>query len=140
MKNFPKVGVAVIVRNGDKVLFGVRKGSHGAGTWAFPGGHLEFGESWENCALRELDEEIGVEVDNLRFLGATNDIFDDNKHYVTIFMMCDYLSGDLVNKEPEKCEGWKWMSADQLPDNLIPTIVNLMKSGYKLFEVHGQVR
>ena len=40
----PKVGVGVIVRKGDKFLLGKRQGAHGEGTWAFAGGHLEFGE------------------------------------------------------------------------------------------------
>ena len=44
-----------------------RLGSHGAGTYALPGGHLEMGESWEACAAREVLEETGLEVSGLRF-------------------------------------------------------------------------
>ena len=44
------VGVAVLVRRGEQVLLTHRKGSHGAGTWAPPGGHLDMGESFEDCA------------------------------------------------------------------------------------------
>lgn len=52
-----------------------------------PGGHLEFGESFENCATREILEETGLTVQNARFLTATNDVMEDEgKHYVTIFM------------------------------------------------------
>ena len=57
MKNRPSVGVAVIVVNNGKVLLGKRKGSHGSGSWAFPGGHLEMNESIEACARREVFEE-----------------------------------------------------------------------------------
>ncbi len=45
---------------GREILLGQRKGAHGAGTWATPGGHLEFGESVKACATRELLEETGL--------------------------------------------------------------------------------
>ena len=57
-----RVGVAVIVRRKGHVLMGLRKGSHGAGTWSFPGGHLETGETVTMCAARELLEETGVKI------------------------------------------------------------------------------
>lgn len=80
-----------------KFLLGRRLGSHGANTWALPGGHLEFGETFEECAAREVLEETGLEVDaeRLEFLTATNDLMPSKqqqdssptrKHYVTIFM------------------------------------------------------
>ena len=58
-----------------------------AGTWGLPGGHLEANESFEDCANREILEETGLQIRNLRFLTATNDIMEsEGKHYVTIFM------------------------------------------------------
>lgn len=57
-----------------KFLLGQRLGSHGAGTWALPGGHLEFGESFESCAAREVLEETGLVVGGIEFLTATNDV------------------------------------------------------------------
>jgi ADP-ribose pyrophosphatase YjhB (NUDIX family) len=58
-----------------------------AGTWALPGGHLEFGESFETCAEREVLEETGLKISDVRFLTAVNSVMgDENKHYVTIFM------------------------------------------------------
>ena len=57
------------------------------GTYALPGGHLDFGESFEQCAAREVKEETGLNVQDVRFLTATNTVFGDaGKHYVTIFM------------------------------------------------------
>ena len=63
------VGVGVIVVRGDDVLFELRRGAHGAGTWSFPGGHVDDGESAEACALRELEEETGLRGINPRRVG-----------------------------------------------------------------------
>ena len=54
-----RVGVGVIIVRDGNVLLGERAGSHGAGTWALPGGHLEFGETVADCARREVLEETG---------------------------------------------------------------------------------
>jgi 8-oxo-dGTP diphosphatase len=91
--------------------------SHGAGTYALPGGHLEFGESPEACAAREILEETGLEVKNVRFLTATNDILKkDKKHYITMFMVCERASekDEARVMEPDKCEGWEWSTWEEL--------------------------
>ena len=50
-----------------------------------PGGHLEYGESPQACALRETQEETGVMIADVTFCTITNDIFEEErKHYVTI--------------------------------------------------------
>lgn len=52
-------------------LVGTRRGSHGAGKLALPGGHLEMNESWEICAFREVQEETNLTVDNLNLFNVT---------------------------------------------------------------------
>lgn len=132
----PKVGVGTIIVKNQKVLLGKRKNAHGEGSWSFPGGHLEFGESWEECALRETLEETGIAIKNLRYATVTNDIFlNDNfdnkdKHYITIFILADYDSGEVKNMEPEKCEGWEWFEWAQLPKPLFFPVQNLLKLNY----------
>ena len=129
-----RVGVAVVVVIADegdddqqekKLYCGFRKGSHGASKLALPGGHLEMNESWEECAVREIREEMGLSLlsssdTNIEFLHVTNDIMkDDEKHYVTIFMVAKAPSGAIPeNLEPEKCEGWDAYTLAQLTDML----------------------
>jgi 8-oxo-dGTP diphosphatase len=79
---FARVGVAVLIIRDDRVLLIKRSGSHGAGTWATPGGHLDFGEMPEQCGVREAREETGLEVADLTFVAITNDRFEvKQKHY-----------------------------------------------------------
>ncbi|MFW5991429.1 MAG: nucleotide triphosphate diphosphatase NUDT15 [Candidatus Nanoarchaeia archaeon] len=129
----PFVGVGVIVRKNGRVLLGKRKSSHGEGTWCFPGGHLEYGEDIEDCAKRETKEETGIEIQNLKRAGFTNDIFGE-KHYVTLFIVSDYLAGEVQLKEPDKCEKWEWFSWDALPEPLFLPVKNLLKQEFNPFE------
>lgn len=135
MENHPKVGLGVLIIKDNKVLLGKRKNSHGDGAWCFPGGHLEFNESWEDCATRETIEETGIKIKNIKFSTATNDIFPlENKHYITIIMQADYDSGEVQIMEPEKCERWDWFEWDKLPQPLFVPQENLLKQGYNPFK------
>lgn len=117
----PMVGVALCVRRGDQVLIHKRKGNHAPGTWAFPGGHLEIFEHFEQAALRELAEEAGpVTVRWPRLWTCANTMFfREQRHYVVVFMHTEWLSGEPVIMEPEKCEEWRWCDWDKLPEPLM---------------------
>ncbi len=126
-----RVGVASIIIRDNKILLGLRKGSHGSNTWAPPGGHLEFNETPVDCAIRETREETGLDIKQVRSGPWTNDIFtDENKHYVTLFMVADYLAGEAQVMEPEKCEKWDWFSWDALPSPLFMPLRNLIREGF----------
>jgi len=134
MEKRPYIGVAVIVIKDDKVLLGKRKHSHGTGGWQFPGGHLEFNESIEACAKREVLEETGIHIKSLRFGPYTNDIFEkEGKHYVTLFVIADYVSGALEVKEPDKCQEWRWVRWAQFPTPLFLPAANLLKQRFDPF-------
>ena len=131
LKEKPKVGVGVILVKGNKVLLLKRKNAHGEGTWGFPGGHLELHEEFEDCVKREVEEETGISVNNIRFAGLTNDIFtEEDKHYVTIFMLCDWEFGEAQIKELEKCTSIGWYEWEDLPQPLFLPITHLLKQGY----------
>jgi 8-oxo-dGTP diphosphatase len=120
----PKVGLGVIVVKDGKVLVGKRRGSHGEGQYAFPGGHLEWFETYKTCAEREVLEETGMAVDyrplshlQPQAFVTNNHMAEDHKHYITIYVVCDWQSGEPVNTQPDKCSGWEWVTFDQLPFN-----------------------
>lgn len=129
----PRVGVGVLVIENGCVLLGKRKGSHGAGTWSAPGGHLEYGESIENCAEREVLEETGLRIRELQHGPFTNTVFEaEQKHYVTVFVLAKWESGVVETKEPEKCEGWEWFDWSNLPEPLFPPLEALRRQGFTL--------
>lgn len=129
----PKVGVGVFVVKDNKILMQKRIGAHGVGTWSLPGGHLEFGESVEDCARREVLEELGVEIKNIRLGPYTNDIFEtEGKHYITLFVISDYKSGEPRVLEPDRTTDFNWFSWGSLPQPLFLPLDNLIKSGFNL--------
>ncbi len=123
-----RVGVGIVILRDNCILLGERLGSHGSGTWATPGGHLEVGESITECAKREVLEETGLVVHSVTKLGFTNDIFEkESKHYVTLFVVASCDKADPQVMEPDKCRQWKWCKVDELPEPLFLPLVNLLK-------------
>ncbi|MET1033236.1 MAG: NUDIX domain-containing protein [Candidatus Saccharimonadales bacterium] len=115
-QNTVRVGIGVFVFRDGAFLMQQRQGAHGAGTWSVPGGHLEFGESFEDTARREVMEETGLTIKNVRFGAVTNDNFtSEGKHYVTVWMLSDWESGTESITEPDKCLKQAWHTFDSLP-------------------------
>lgn len=124
----PGVGVGVLICRGDRILLLHRINAHGAGTWSAPGGHLEFGESPEACAIRETKEETGLDINPPMFLVLTNDLFyQDKKHYITIWMKADFQKGEPVVNAPSESDAIGWFTWDKLPDQLFVPFQNLLK-------------
>jgi len=130
----PKIGVGVIVIRDRKILLGKRKNAHGAGTWNFPGGHLEYGETVELCAKREVKEETDLEIENIKIGPYTNDFSKkENNHYITLFAIATSQKGNPKVMEPEKCEDWKWFQWNKLPSPLFLPIQNLLEQKFSPF-------
>jgi 8-oxo-dGTP diphosphatase len=135
-QNYPKTGVTVVVIKDGKVLLGKRLGSHGSGHYAFPGGKLEWGETFEQCARRETLEEAGIEITNIRFLRLLNFRFY-GKHFTDVGLIADWSSGLPTVMEPEKCEGWEWFELESLPRPLFDgceSCFEALKSGRNYFD------
>lgn len=136
-ENSPRVGVGVLIIKDGKYLVGKRKNSHGAGEWAFAGGHLEYMESIEECAKREVMEEAGIEIENVRFLRLENNKQYKPKHYVDIGVVADWKSGEPQVLEPDKRENWEWRDLDDIPEPLFEicrTYFEAYQSGKKFFD------
>jgi 8-oxo-dGTP diphosphatase len=80
-------------------------------------GHLEFGESFEECARRETLEETNLDIGTPTYLTTTNDIMaGESKHYVTVFMHTRIDRIDALKvMEPDKIQGtWQWVTWPEL--------------------------
>ena len=125
-----KVGIGVMIFKDGQILIGKRQKSHGAGEYAFPGGHLEYMEGFAECAEREVIEETKMKIKNIRFECVGNSVEFTPKHYVHLGLLADWESGEPVVSEPDKCDGWAWYDFDNLPSPLF-SLCTMMIESYK---------
>lgn len=91
----PVLGVSVAVFREGKVLVARRGRGPGEGLWSLPGGRVEFGESLEAAALRELMEEVGVQARILDLAGTAEVIMPSaGRHFVVIAFAAEWLAGE----------------------------------------------
>jgi 8-oxo-dGTP diphosphatase len=125
-----KTGVAaavIVVQNG-KILLLERKGSEGSGTWAIPGGKVDFMEDPADAASRELLEETALVSTHMEFIGYTNDIHaESDKHFVTLRFLCSEFTGTPTITEPDKCTAIDWFDIDDLPEPMFKPTHDLLK-------------
>lgn len=127
MAESPRVGVGAIVTKNGQVLLLRRKNVHGAGAWSTPGGHLEYGETPEACAIRETLEETGVMVTGVHFRALTNDVFEAaGRHYITIWMEGRYESGEAAVCADYEASEVGWFAWDGLPQPLFLSLQHLV--------------
>ncbi len=123
----PRVGVGVIITKDQQVLLLRRHNTHGAGTWSTPGGHLDFGETPEQCAVREVKEETGLDIDAVAFRAITNDVFAaEGRHYITIWMEGRYTGGEPILAAPYEASEIGWFAWNALPQPLFLPLQHLL--------------
>jgi 8-oxo-dGTP diphosphatase len=135
----PRVGVGVTILREGRVLLGRRRGSHGAGEYSTPGGHLDHLESFEACARRETREECGLEIANLRFHFLANVATYAPRHYVHVGLLADWAGGEARVLEPDRCEGWDWYPLDAAPEPLFEMTrlaLVALREGRAYFDLH----
>ena len=120
MEKIIKVGVQGIILDASrrKVLLGKRKNCFGAGSWGLPGGHLEYGESFEEAITREMAEETGLIAKKIKTIGAFNTPVLPDSHHVQIACLIEAYEGVPQIMEPDKCEVLDFYDLDALPEPL----------------------
>ena len=123
----PLVGVGVVFVREGRVFLAKRQGAHGEGSWASAGGHLEWGETLEECARREAREELGVAVGDLQFLCISN-IISYGRHYVDVEFLGDIGEQEPQLAEPEAFSISGWFPLDDLPQPLFEAVRYALES------------
>ncbi|MEK6945705.1 MAG: NUDIX domain-containing protein [Nanoarchaeota archaeon] len=118
-------GVGVILLRNGKILLGKRhedptkadSALHGSGTWTMPGGKLDFHEKFEECGIREVKEETGINVTKLKVICFNNDT-TETAHFITAGLLVEEFEGDPKVMEPDEITEWKWFDLNNLPEKI----------------------
>lgn len=119
---YPRITPAImaLVRDGEHLLLG-RSRHFRRGSYSVLAGFLEPGETLEQCVAREVREEVGVEVKNVRYFASQPWPFP---HQMMIAFFADYAGGDL-RIDPVEIEDAQWFHIGQLPP--IPGKISLAR-------------
>ncbi|MFA5290902.1 MAG: NUDIX domain-containing protein [Candidatus Paceibacterota bacterium] len=118
-------GFGVMLVKDGKVLMGLRhedpdkadSAFRSAGVWTLPGGKLEWGESFETGATREVGEETGINIKNPQVISVHNNK-NEHAHFVTIGLLASDWEGEAKVVEPDEIVDWQWFDLKQLPEQI----------------------
>ena len=115
------VQILLFNENGEVLLLKRKKTGFGDGEYGLIGGHVEKGENVKKAIIREVNEEIGIEIaeNELQFRNIMNRKVNENIEYIDFVFTAKKWNGSIVNMEPEKCSELKWCSPDKLPSNTL---------------------
>ena len=85
------------------------------GCWAFPGGFMEMNETTEQCAIRELEEETGLKLDNLKQIGAYSKVDRDPRGRTITVAYLAIVDTPLEVKGLDDAAKAQWFPIDALP-------------------------
>jgi 8-oxo-dGTP diphosphatase len=122
------IGVAVIWNNEGHILIDRRlpSGLMG-GLWEFPGGKIEIGETVEECIQREIEEELGIEIEVGEHLITIDHTYTHLRVTLTVHH-CRHLSGI---PQPLECDEIRWVSLDELDNFTFPEANNQIISALR---------
>ena len=130
----PKLIVAVLAKNSNKYLLAREKLESGRDRWLVPGGKVEFGESLEDAAKRELEEETGIKAEKLTFICFKEALFPEYNYHTVIFFYSTETKQSKLGKDIEgKVQESKWFTFSEAKK------LQLVESAEWLFKESGKI-
>jgi len=105
-------GAFILDKNG-KILLTRRgpKARNQVGKWEAPGGSVEFGETAKQATIREVKEELGIDIQVDALLGFVDDIIEEEKqHWAGPTWLASIVNGEPKIMESESCDGIGWFT------------------------------
>ena len=123
MTKRPLLGALAVLVHDDHVLLAQRRNNPDAGLWGYPGGHVEWGETVLEAAVRELREETGVNAKPLSYLtnidlllpGSTGEV---TTHFLLVAVLCDYISG--TPQAADDVADARWVPVTDIKEKRLP--------------------
>ncbi|MFN7011086.1 MAG: NUDIX domain-containing protein [Allorhizobium sp.] len=114
--DFPGVGVGLAILRDGKILLYKRVKAPEAGHWNIVGGKVDPLEPAETAARREAEEETGLQIGRIEFIGVTEQIIEaDRQHWVSLLYRTEDFAGEPSLTEPDKLSDFAWFDLDSLP-------------------------
>jgi 8-oxo-dGTP diphosphatase len=117
---YTKISVGILIYKDNQILFGKTKNKEGNTRYILPVGHLEYMESFSDCAKREIEEECGIKIKDIELQFISNTDRYTPNHYVHIGLKAKWLSGEPKVLESGGILKWEWIDKDNIPENLSP--------------------
>lgn len=123
----------LVLFDGNKTLLSLRKNTgYEDGKYSLVAGHVNAGETFTDCVIREVREEAGIDLkrEDLKVAHVMhrNSGTDEDFERVDVFFVTEKWSGKIANLETEKCAEMDWFDVDDLPQNTIPYVAQAIRS------------
>ena len=128
-QNCVEVSAALIFHGGKLLITQRHAASHLGGLWEFPGGKREPDETFEQCLVREIREELGVEISVGKLFEEISHDYPE-KSVRLKFFLCELISGE---PQPLDCAAVKWIAKKELSDFEFPAADVQLLAKLKMF-------
>jgi len=132
-RNCIDVAAGLVFRAGKLLITQRPAGAHLGGSWEFPGGKRQPGETFEECLVRELREELAIEVEPGKLLESVTHAYPEETVHLKFFC-CRWKQGE---PQPLGCRAFRWIAAAELGDFEFPAadarLLQLLRSSPQLW-------
>ena len=116
----------LILKKDNKILLLRRYGTgYRDGEYSLISGHVEKDESFSDTIVREAEEEANIIIrkEDLKVLHVNN---RPAENYLDVYFTVDDWKGEIMNREPDRCDDLSWYDVDDLPKNILPNVMYVL--------------